>query len=275
MKAFSKYLSVLLVFLAPLALKAEDELVAYRDSVDNGYNFLLYVPERYYSGDTLPLIVCLHGKSLTGNDLPRVTKYGCIDAIRRGRQIDALVLCPQCNTTAGWEAKRVMNVVDWVQSRFRTDPDRLYVMGMSMGGWGTFKVVSAYPDRVTAAIAMCGGYTGPIEPLTRVPLWIIHGTADDMTPFSYSNSLVKNMIKSGKGDRVHFSWLMGSDHSILARVFLLEQPYKWLFRHSLTDERRHVCREYDIVPSDLSTAYNNLDRDKAQKLPIIQKLRDQ
>jgi DNA-binding CsgD family transcriptional regulator len=86
-------LLVLLSFclLAPPALRA-DNLYAYRDSVKNGYNFLLYVPDSYYSSEKpLPVILCLHGKSLAGNNLEGITRYGCIDALRRsGLQADHL-----------------------------------------------------------------------------------------------------------------------------------------------------------------------------------------
>ena len=262
-----RLLSVLILLLAVAPLRAAD-LLAYRDSVKSGYNFLLYVPDSYSSGAELPLILCLHGRSLTGNDLNMVTRYGCIDALRRGREIDALILCPQCGTTDGWNAERLMRVVDWIRARYRSDLNRLYVIGMSMGGWGTFKVAAAYPDKVAAAIALCGGFTGSVEPLTRVPLWIIHGTDDEVTPFSCSNSIVKNMILTGHADRVHFSWLAGCNHSILSRVYLLSQPYDWLFLHSLRDPRRPADQSMEIEPSELDTAYRNLDASKAQKLPI-------
>lgn len=254
--------------LLPLLPLRAEELLSYRDSVKNGYNFLLYLPDSYAEGAELPLILCLHGRSLTGNDLNMVTRYGCIDALRRGREIDAVIVSPQCNTPNGWNAERLMRVVDWVRARYRTDLNRFYVIGMSMGGWGAFKVAAAYPDKVAAAIALCGGFTGSVEPLTQVPLWIIHGTDDEVTPFSCSNSIVKNMIRTGHADRVHFSWLTGCNHSILARVYLLPQPYDWLFLHSLRDKRRPARHDFEIDPADLEAAYTRLGNEKARKLPI-------
>ena len=268
-----KWISILAAFLLPLAAAAqapaagEEQLLAYRDSVKNGYNFLLYVPASYAERADLPLILCLHGGSLIGRDLNLVTRYGCVDALRRGRDIDAVIICPQC-PSMGWDAERLMRVVDWVRERYRTDLNRFYVIGMSMGGWGTYKMVAAYPDKIAAAISMCGGYTGPVEPLIQVPLWIIHGTEDEVTSFSYSNSLVKKMIRTGHADRVHFSWLTGCDHRILARIYLLSQPYDWLFAHSLRDSRRPANHAYEIEPSDLDAAYVRLDPAKARKLPV-------
>lgn len=259
---------ILLAALVPLHLRA-DNLYAYRDSVKNAYDFLLYVPDSYYDSDKpLPLILNLHGKSLSGRDLNMITRYGCIDALRRGRKIDAVVLCPQCRTAGGWDAEKLMQVVEWVRYRFRTDPDRLYVFGISMGGWGTLKFAAAYPDQVAAAIAMCGGYTGPVEPLAELPLWIIHGTSDTITHISYSTSIVEKLANLGKTSRLYFTWLTGCDHSILARIFLLQQAYDWLFSHSLKDPGRQVSREYKIVPKDLNAAYMRLDQSQAQRLPV-------
>lgn len=259
---------LLVLFSLPVRAQAgEERLLAYRDSVKNGYNFLLYLPAAYPERTDLPLILCLHGGSLAGHDLERVTHYGCIDALRRGRDIGAVIISPQCPTSGGWNAERLMRVVDWVRDRYRTDLNRFYVIGLSMGGWGTFKMVAAYPDKVAAAVAMCGGYTGPIEPLTQVPLWIIHGTEDEVTSFSHSNSIVKKMIHTGQADRVHFSWLTGCNHSILARIYLLPQPYDWLFSHSLSDDRRRANHQVEIDPSDLDAAYMRLDPARARRLP--------
>ena len=111
---------VLLAALVSNQLRA-DNLYADRDSVKNAYDFLLYIPDSYYTSEKpLPLILNLHGKSLTGNDLNMITRYGCIDALRRGRKIDAVVLCPQCRTTGGWDPEKLMQVVEWVRYRFRT-----------------------------------------------------------------------------------------------------------------------------------------------------------
>ena len=259
---------VLLAVLASNQLRA-DHLYAYRDYVPDAYDFLLYIPDSYYNSDKpLPLILNLHGRSLTGNDLNLITRYGCVDALRRGLKIDAVVLCPQCRTTGGWDPEKLMKVVEWVRYNFRTDHDRFYVFGISMGSWGTFKFAAAYPDQVAAAMGLCGGYTGPVEPLTKLPIWIIHGTSDRITSIFYSANVVEQMIRMDKTDRLCFTWLAGCDHSILARIFLLPQAYDWLFSHSLKAPGRPVSREFSIEPRDLAAAYMRLDQSQAQRLKI-------
>ena len=245
-------------------------LYEYRDSVKNGYNFLLYVPDSYTeTSEPLPLIVCLHGKSRAGYDLHMITKYGCVDALRRGTKINALVICPQCPSAAGWIAEKVMNVVNFVGKRYSYDSNRLYVFGMSMGGWGTFKMVAEYPDKVAAAIAMCGGYTGShIENMGKVPLWIIHGDSDDVTRPYFSKRIIEQLEASGNDKRLRSTWLEGQGHSILARIFLLQQTYDWLTEHSLTDPDRPCSREYEVTNNDLRRAYIYLDPENRQRLPF-------
>ncbi len=245
-------------------------LYEYRDSVKNGYNFLLYIPDTYAeTSEPLPLIVCLHGKSRAGYDLNMITKYGCVDALRRGTRIDAIVICPQCPSVGGWKAERVMNVVDFVGKRYNYDRDRLYVFGMSMGGWGCFKMVAEYPDRIAAAIAMCGGYTGShVENMGKVPLWIIHGDSDEVTNKSFSTRIVDKLEESGNDKRLRYTWLEGQGHSILARIFLLQQTYDWLMEHRLSDPDRPCSREYEVTIGDLRRAYIYLDPEKRQRLPF-------
>ena len=272
-----RILLILLLLAGPLFASAQKLYSFHQDSVKTGYPFLLCVPEGYDAqalaqSDSLerpPLIIFLHGRSRTGRDLSMVTRYGCIDALRRGQDIPALIISPQ-TPVPSWDAAKVMEVVDWVGERYPYDTDRLYVIGMSMGGWGAFKVAANYPERIAAAIAECGGYTdGNEKGLTQVPLWIMHGTADRVTKPSFSHTVVDRMSALPNGTvRLKTTWLEGCDHSILARTFLLRQMYDWLFAHRLSDPDRPVNLEIDIVPNDLNAAYMRLDPKKARALPI-------
>lgn len=272
-----RLLLILLLLAGPLFASAQKLYSFHKDSVKTGYPFLLCLPEGYDAqtlaqSDSLerpPMIIFLHGRSRTGRDLSMVTRYGCIDALRRGQDIPAIVISPQ-TPVPSWDAAKVMAVVDWVGERYPYDTDRLYVIGMSMGGWGSFKVAANYPDRIAAAIAECGGYTdGNEKGLTQLPLWIMHGTADRITKPSFSHSVVDRMKALPDGDkRLKTTWLQGCDHSILARTFLLKQMYDWLFAHRLSDPDRPVNLEIDIVPNDLNAAYTRLDPQKVRALPI-------
>ena len=254
-----KALFLLLVILAPLFSRAQ--LIACRDSIKNGYDFWLYLPEDYKSAETpKPVIMFLHGKSLSGNNLAMLKRYGCIDALLRGREIDAIVIAPQ--TSSSWDPKKVDEVYEWVKGHYPIDTNRFYVLGMSLGGYGTIDYTATYPEKVAAAMAMCGGATvKSVCGLNDVPLWIIHGTADKAVSVSCSEQVVNAMASCGDTCRLIFNKVPKASHSTLARVFYLDETYEWLLSHSLTDPKRQVNKNYQITTSALNAAYNSMTKD--------------
>jgi predicted peptidase len=262
-----KLLIVVFCFI-PFLLPAQT-LTACRDSVKGSYNFWFYEPA---NGDSVitrkPLIIFLHGQSLSGNSLSQVLRYGTVDAIRMGRPVDAFVLAPQ-KQKAAWQPSKILDLLEWATARYAIDTARVYVVGMSAGGYGTINFVGTYPEKVAAAMALCGGgsqlqsYCG----LTKVPLWIIHGTADKATPVSQSQKVVDAMKECGDTTLLRFDKLKGVNHSRLARFFYWNKTYEWLFAHSLNDSVKTVSREFSAAPA-LNEAYRNFDR-TAQKITVI------
>mgnify|MGYP002621994546 CR=1 FL=1 len=252
-----------------ISAQTEYQFSAHRNAVTNGYNFWLSIPDTYEEQkEEMPLILFLHGHSLSGTDLNRVRKYGCLDAISMGRDINALIVAPQ-DPGGPWNALKLNNILDWVQERFVFDTNRIYVIGMSMGGYGTFQYVGTYPDRVAAAMAFCGGsnlrdHCG----LNKVPLWIIHGTADRAVGVGESQKVVNAMKACGKTDLLRFDKFPGVNHSQLAKMFYIPETYEWLFRHSKADSVRQVDKEVVITASTMGAAYQNIDR-AANKIVVV------
>lgn len=244
-------------------------LTAMRDSVKGSYNFWLYQPgplEKVTTVDDdgrMPLIVFLHGKSLSGTDLSKVRKYGPLHALAMGRKIDAMVLAPQ--TSNGWTPSKVNMLVDWVIDRYPVDPKRIYVIGMSMGGYGTVDYVGTYPDRIAAAMAICGGGSlRSYEGLRKVPLWILHGTADRAVPIEESRKVIAGMKLDSVPEEENmliFTELPGMDHSRPGRILYMVDTYEWLFMHRLDDNPRSVCRGFTIDPAAMEKAYTGLRSD--------------
>ena len=288
-----RYIIPLLLLLMPLSASAR--LLAIRDSVANGYNFWLYVPKQYKdhradrakmvaasaekvdslavdttsSGNKvpagLPIIVFLHGRSLSGTNLHTVRKYGTIDAISRGRTINAIVIAPQVTMSDWWRPNRVMNVVKWVSERYDVDLSRLYVLGMSLGGYGAINFAAAYPKETAAAMGLCGGATAKnLTSINEVPMWIIHGTADSAVPVSESRR-VKAAMEAGDPTtpRLRYDEYQGIEHAPLARLFYLNETYEWLFKHSTADPSRPVDRTVEIKAEysmNRTYAYQGLHR---------------
>lgn len=236
-----------------------DFLRPVKDSIPGGYDFWVYTPQDYYySLDSTPVIIFLHGRSLCGRNLNRVKRYGPLDAIVKGRQIDALVLVPQ-NPGGSWKPDKINDVLEWTKKHYPMDYTRVYVIGMSLGGYGTLDFAGTFPDKVAAAMALCGGSTlKDVSGLGELPLWIMHGTADRAVPIKQSKVVVEQLKKEGKDKRLRYDWLKGASHGALARILYMTKTYDWLFSHSLIDKKRPVNKEIDIDKSDLSKAYNDM-----------------
>lgn len=231
-------------------------LEAKRGVMAGNYNFWVSTP--YFFNETnekMPLVVFLHGKSLCGNDLNKVKKYGTIAALERGLELDAVCLAPQ-NPGGPWNPEKLVKLLDYMEKYYRVDHNRIYVIGMSLGGYGTMDFVNAHPERIAAAMAMGGGcsdqqYAG----LSQVPLWIVHGTADRLVPVSASQKVVNGIRSNFGGNLLIYSELPGIDHGKPARLFYQLDTYYWLMGHSL--DYRRVDRSFTIDNQTLNRSYSD------------------
>lgn len=238
-------------------------LRAVKGAVDGGYNFWLAVPKDYKQSDKpLPLVVFLHGASLCGRDMNRTKRYGTINAIEKGLELDAIVIGPQ-NPGGAWSPQRIARVMDYVEQHYNVDKNREYALGMSLGSFGTLDLVGTYPDRFAAAIAICGGTSlKNYEGLASLPLWIIHGTADRDVPVSRSREIVNTIRKNYDDDLLRYSELKGINHSKPCRLFYHIDTYDWLLKHHL--KHRMVDRSYEVSASTVHKPYS-LSRKGNQK----------
>lgn len=251
----------MLLCLITLQASAFDFLRAVKNKIPGGYNFWVYTPVDYfYSQEQTPVIIFLHGASLCGRNLNRVRRYGPLDAIVKGRDIDAITIVPQ-NPGGVWSPKKIMEVLDWVKTNYPCDTTRVYVLGMSLGGYGTMDVCATYPSRIAAGMALCGGASvKDVSGLGRLPFWIIHGTADRAVPIKQSKVVVEKLQSEGNDTRLRYDWWQGANHGTPARVFYLKKTYEWLFSHSLLDPGRPVNEEIDIDMGDTRRAYSDVNR---------------
>lgn len=238
-----------------------DFLRPVKGEIPGGYDFWVYTPtDYYYSLETTPVVMFLHGASLCSKDMNRSRRYGPLDAIVRGRQIDALVIVPQ-NPGGAWNPDKLNDILEWTKKNYAMDSTRVYVLGMSLGGYGTMDFAAAYPDKIAAAMALCGGCSAKDKSgLGRLPLWIIHGTGDRAVPVKQSQIVVKQLQDTNNDKRLRFDWLRGASHGALARILYMRKTYEWLFSHSTADPGRPVRPDITIDNSDLKKAYNDMKR---------------
>jgi dipeptidyl aminopeptidase/acylaminoacyl peptidase len=230
-----------------------------RGKVPGNYDFWIYTPADYeMSQHPTPLIIFLHGASLCGHNLDRVRRYGVLDAIERGKIVDALVLAPQ-NSGGAWKPEKINELLEWTEQHYLVDTTRVFVMGMSLGGYGTLDFVGTYPEKVAAAMALCGGCSlKDMSGLGKVPLWIMHGTADRAVGLSQSKRVVDFLKEHHEDSLLRYNWIKGGSHGLLARLLYLQKTYDWLTAHCLADNPRTVDRSFDIDMSDIRQTYSEL-----------------
>ncbi|MGN0003184.1 MAG: prolyl oligopeptidase family serine peptidase [Sphingobacterium composti] len=197
------------------------------------YNFLLHLPDTYETRiEKLPIIVFLHGRSLSGTNLDRVKRYGVLYAKDKGLELpNAIVVAPQTNR--GWDPDNVMEVIDYVLENYNGDSSRVYVCGMSMGGYGTMHLAGKYPDRIAAAVAICGG--GNVSDacnLAEVPLWIQHGSADKAVPASESKKMYNAIKKCNNNADAKLTIIKGGTHGSVERLFHQQGIYDWMLKYT-------------------------------------------
>lgn len=206
------------------------QLQAIQNQAD--YPFLLHLPADSVMKNKPAVLIFLHGRSLSGNNLEMVKKYGVIHEIEKGRNIPAIVIAPQVPAGKPWEADKVLSVLQFVQRTFNTDSTRVYVTGMSLGGYGTMDFAGKYPEIVAAAVALCGGgNTNDSCNLSSIPLWIQHGDRDGAVPLSESQKMVNAIRNCNGGPQLKFTVVPGANHGDLERAFRTDELYDWLFQY--------------------------------------------
>ena len=258
-----KLLTIILFVAASLCLSAQTNytFISHHNVVKDSYNFWVSVPDTYdeQKGD-MPVVLFLHGASLCGNDLNRVRKYGCLDAISMGRDINAIIIAPQ-NPGGAWNSVKVLNILNWVTKQYAVDTNRIYLIGMSLGGFGTIEFLANHGEKIAASMELCGGtIRKDLCKLNQVPLWIIHGTADKAVPVSRAQEIQDAMRKCGSIDLLRLDKWAGVNHGDLARLFYLKETYDWLFAHSKSDNPRQVNKEIKLVKEDMARAYKDITR---------------
>src|SRR5262245_26364635 len=155
-------------------------------------NYLLYLPEGYGTASKAwPLVLFLHGAGESGDDLAKVKKHGPPKLIEQGKSFPCIVVSPQ-SARRGWEPAALNALLDEVIATYRVDRDRVYVTGLSMGGFGTWALAAAYPDKFAAAVPICGGGNpADARKLKDLPIWVFHGAKDPTVPLKSSEAMVQ------------------------------------------------------------------------------------
>ncbi|MDP4208954.1 MAG: prolyl oligopeptidase family serine peptidase [Bacteroidota bacterium] len=196
------------------------------------YPYLTYVPDSYKAdkNKSLPLIIYLHGRSASGNNLSSVRRYGIPFYMDRGMQCEAVVVAPQCPWSCNWSSQNWFGpLIKEITQKYHIDTTRIYLTGMSMGGFGAWDLAIKHPDLFAAVLPLCGGgVPKQVGALKDMPVWAFHGDRDRAVPIKRTEEMVDAL--KAKGGKPKFTILHGAGHDI-HRTFGDKRIYDWMFKH--------------------------------------------
>jgi len=194
---------------------------------EKALEYLLYLPEKYEQSENWPLVLFLHGAGERGSDLKRVKKHGPPKLVAGGKQFPFILVSPQCGRNQWWDAQQLLGLVSEVEKKCKVDSSRIYVTGLSMGGFGTWALAAVEPSRFAAIAPVCGGgKPESAQAFASVPTWVFHGAKDKVVPLSASQRMVDAMKAAGGNPKLTI--YPDAGHDSWTSTYRDPQFYRWL-----------------------------------------------
>jgi predicted peptidase len=201
--------------------------------------YLLFLPKGYDAQKTnrWPLMMFLHGSGEREGNVWRVTIHGPTKYIEKHPDFPFILVSPQCPPGSKWSDDTLLGILDEVTAKYRVNTNRIYLTGLSMGGYGAWSLATTYPERFAAVAPVCGG-EGNIgivlsirekekaAALKRLPIWAFHGAKDDVVDVSESERMVAAMKRIGNRN-VKLTVYPEATHNSWAQTYDNPQLYEW------------------------------------------------
>jgi predicted peptidase len=216
----------------------------YREAQDT-IPYRLFIPKNYDKSKTYPLVLWLHGANSSGSDNVRQITGDSTVAARfwtkpeSQSKYPAFVFAPQCPTSMHcWDSSNtkepggpllfVLKILDTLKKEFSIDSRRIYVAGQSMGGYGTWDLVTKRPDLFAAAVPLCGGGSTALAPnAAKVAIWAFHGAVDETVSVNESRNMITAIRKAGGSPK--YTEYRDVDHDVWNSAFLEPDLLDWVF----------------------------------------------
>lgn len=203
------------------------------DILETGIEYLVYTPEDYVSDSdkSWPLLIFLHGAGERGNKLDLVKFHGPPKLAEAGEDFPFIIISPQVPERSWWKPALVQLLVEKIVAEYNVDIKRIYLTGLSMGGFGTWDTAMRFPELFAAIAPICGGGdTTMIANLKNVPVWNFHGAKDDVVPLERSEVMVNALKRAG--GKVLFTVYPEANHDSWTETYNNPELYKWFLSHS-------------------------------------------
>lgn len=204
-------------------------------------SYLIYFPKDYEDtrGEKYPLLLFLHGMGESGEYLDDLYRTGLPKMLKEGKEIPMITIMPQCPTGSFWteEFHALKALVDHITSTLPIDKTRVYISGLSMGGYGTYEMLIRYPKTFAAGIPICGGLGSlyakiNLQNLLHTPLWIFHGEKDPLVSVDESKEIIKvlNAMNHTKATLTIYPEL---HHDSWTKTYENNEIYRFLLRNKI------------------------------------------
>jgi predicted peptidase len=202
--------------------------------------YVLFVPHSYKGDKDYPLILFLHGAGERGDDGQAPVLQGIGNAIKfkgKEKSFPFFVIFPQAAKGGNWQAKgpdakRALAMLAETQKNYKIDDKRLYLTGLSMGGFGTWSLAAAYPDKWAAIVPICGGGDpATAEKIKDIPCWCFCGDKDSPMLLNGCRNMIKALKDAGAQPR--YSEFPYVGHNSWDSAYVTPELYPWLLSQKL------------------------------------------
>ncbi len=191
--------------------------------------YLLYLPADYTINEDWPFIFFLHGAGERGSDIEIVKKHGPPRIVLQNKNFPFIMAAPQCKEEKKWDTEELFKLLDEIISKYKIDTKRIYLTGLSMGGFGTWEMAIKFPDKFAAIIPVCGG-GDPSKAcsIKDLPIWAFHGAKDQVVPISKSKEMIDAIKKCGGNPK--FTVYPDAEHNSWTETYNNPKIYEWLLQ---------------------------------------------
>ena len=202
-------------------------------------DYLLFLPQDYdaSSDQRWPLILFLHGAGERGTNVWLVAKHGPPKIDITETNFPFIIVSPQCPEGKIWSNDLLLALLDEIENKYAVDTHRIYLTGLSMGGFGTWSLGLSHPEKFAAIAPMCGGgeLITPLladkAKLTTLPVWAFHGAKDPVVPVEESERMVALLKKHGVTE-VKFTVYPEAQHDCWTETYANPELFEWFLKHS-------------------------------------------
>ena len=202
--------------------------------------YLVRYPKNFVEGEKYPVILTLHGAGFRGKDVQKLKDYRLFTCTERNDDLPFVIVVPQCNKNTWFDHFETLKefALEIAGADF-TDAARYYLMGVSMGGYGTWQLAMSCPELFAAIVPICGGgmYWNASR-LVNVPVWAFHGGKDETVLPEESIKMVEAVKRAG--GNAELTLYPEHKHDVWSDTFRNPRVFEWLLEHTNSNAKQIV-----------------------------------